>query len=336
MMLAKKPLLPRPPTLWQRMRQLFGRALRETGQALDRAALKTESLATTKRTIGDDPVVYEDFLSRHRQQFPLLKRGKPVVSPNVAFVAPCATLIGSVYVGSGSSIFYKSILRADSCVNAGVFDVKEEELQDSKLEDWIWKLNDNNNTNNTSTQAGGGIFIGQNTNLQDGCIVDATHNHTVIGDGVTVGHLASIHSATIGNHCLIGMGSLINKNVTIGDECLVAAGAVVPEHTAIGEGELWVGHPARKLRDLTAEERQRLHYQASEYVQVASSQASVMQLGGNVELPESLELYLQPGHEEHDNEQQQDANVDFHGDDDNNSKQEGAEGDSKVDASRAV
>jgi carbonic anhydrase/acetyltransferase-like protein (isoleucine patch superfamily) len=50
----------------------------------------------------------------------------------------------------------------------------------------------------------------EHTNIQDGCIIDSTKYHTKIGNGVTVGHLASIHSATIHDHCLIGMGSLIH------------------------------------------------------------------------------------------------------------------------------
>ena len=76
--------------------------------------------------------------------------------------------------------------------------------------------------------------------------------------------MASIHSATIGNNTLIGMGSLIQEGCEIGEECLIAAGAVIPKNTTVEAGELWVGHPARKLRDLSTEERQKLHYQASE------------------------------------------------------------------------
>jgi hypothetical protein len=65
-------------------------------------------------------------------------------------------------------------------------------------------------------------------------------------------------------------------------ESLVAAGAVVPANTVIEPGELWAGNPARKLRDLTAAERQQLHYQSAEYVKVAATQRGVMELGGNL------------------------------------------------------
>ena len=129
---------------------------------------------------------------------------------------------------------------------------------------------------------GGGIYIGDDTNIQDGCVVTAQKDHCRIGKGVTVGHLAQIHSATVEDFCLIGMGSVLNEGVHVEREAFIAAGAVVPPGTRVGSGELWVGNPARKIRDLTTEQREKLHYQSSEYVNVATRQSSVMELGGNL------------------------------------------------------
>jgi carbonic anhydrase/acetyltransferase-like protein (isoleucine patch superfamily) len=61
-----------------------------------------------------------------------------------------------------------------------------------------------------------------------------------------------------------GMGALLQEGVVVNEESFVAAGAVVSKDTVIESGELWAGVPARKLRDLTPEERQKLHYQANE------------------------------------------------------------------------
>ena len=239
------------PTVYQRLRQGLGRAFRETGQALDRAGIKGKQMAITSRVIGDDPVIYQDHLSRHRQQMPLLRRGKPVVSKDVAFLAPCATLIGTVHVGAGSSIFYKSILRADNCDNAEAFNANhddeidpnlaieggqtsasnensgdtsalkelvtvdeddEDDLEPSrKMHPSEWDLDEHRFQKTNSTATGGGIFIGEETNIQDGCIIDSSKDHTRIGNGVTVGHLVSIHSATVEDHCLIGMGALLQE-----------------------------------------------------------------------------------------------------------------------------
>ena len=247
------------PSIWMRFRQMMGRAFRETGQALDRLGIKGEQMALSKRIVGDDPVIYEDHLSRHRHQMPLLRRGRPIVSPDAAFIAPCSTLIGSVRIGPGSSVFYKSILRADYCLNAKSFNAKSIEEEAA-----VWELDPYRHRKDKTESIGGGIFIGENTNVQDGCIIDSRSDHTRIGNGVTIGHMASIHSATIHDNSLIGMGSLIQEGVVIHEESFIAAGAVVTRGTEVPSGELWVGNPAFKLRDLTPEERQKLHYQASE------------------------------------------------------------------------
>jgi carbonic anhydrase/acetyltransferase-like protein (isoleucine patch superfamily) len=63
-----------------------------------------------------------------------------------------------------------------------------------------------------------------------------------------------IHLATVHEHSLIGMGALLQEGVVVKEESFVAAGANVPAHTIIKSGELWVGNPARKIRDLTPEE----------------------------------------------------------------------------------
>jgi gamma-carbonic anhydrase len=245
-----------PPTIFMRFRETLGRALRETGQWLDRVGIQGHQMAVTKRVLGDDPLIFEDHLSRHRHQMPLLKRGRPVIDPNVAFLAPCSTLIGSVKIGAGSSVFYKAILRADNCENADAFKNENELLE--------WNLEKDRGRKESTRSVGGGIFIGENTNVQDGCIIDSSKNHTKIGNGVTIGHLAHIHSATVHDYCLIGMGALLQEGVVVNEESFIAAGAVIAKDTVVGPGELWVGNPARKLRDLSPEERQRLHYQSSE------------------------------------------------------------------------
>lgn len=246
------------PTTWMLLRQTIGRAIRETGQALDRLGITGRTHALTDRRYGDDPCIFHDHLSRHRHQMPLLQRGAPIVSPEVAFLAPCSTLIGSVRVGKGASIWYGAILRADNTQNAAHFRHPED--------DSIWELNPNRVEIQGSVNGdiGGGIFVGENSNVQDGCILTSNVNHTIIGKGVTIGHMAQIHSATVQDFSLIGMGSIIGENALVESESFIAAGAVVAPGTNVPSGELWVGHPARKLRDLSSAEREKLHYQSDE------------------------------------------------------------------------
>jgi carbonic anhydrase/acetyltransferase-like protein (isoleucine patch superfamily) len=246
------------PSTWMVVRQTLGRAFRETGQALDRLGIMGQQHAVTTRVVGDDPYRFHDNLSRHRHQMPLLNHGAPIVSPDVAFLAPCSTLIGSVRVGKGASIWYGAILRADKCENGTSFN--------NPNDDSVWELHPDRveMTRFSNRDTGGGIFIGEDSNVQDGCIITSNISHAEIGKGVTIGHLAQIHSATVEDHCLIGMGSVLREGVVVETESFIAAGAVVMPGTRVPSGELWVGHPARKLRDLSAVEREKLHYQADE------------------------------------------------------------------------
>lgn len=219
-------------------------------------------------------VLFEDHLSRHRKYFPLLVSGRPQIHENIGYIAPCATLIGSVTVGEGSSVWYGAVLRGDYGENVESFStasvVKPWELEEHRYRD-------------RDDHHGGGIFIGDFTNVQDSCVITARKNHTKIGNGVTIGHLAQLHSCTVEDYCLIGMGSILNEGVVVEREALIGAGTIVPAHTTIKSGELWVGNPARRVRELTENERERLHYQSSEYVQVAKGQKGVMELGGNLD-----------------------------------------------------
>ena len=133
---------------------------------------------------------------------------------------------------------------------------------------------------------GGGIYIGEGTNIQDACIVTSYEGHTIIGKYVTVGHAAHIHSATVGDESLIGMGAMLRPGSVVESQSFVAAGAVVERGCIVKEGEIWGGNPARKLRDLTNEERGRLRLQAEKYIDVAKTHSHVMELGGNV--PDSM------------------------------------------------
>jgi carbonic anhydrase/acetyltransferase-like protein (isoleucine patch superfamily) len=311
-----------PPTVWQHARQILGRAVRETGQAVDRLAVRTAAIASTRHDFFDDPVVYQDHLNRHRHQFPLLSGGKPLVSGQAAFVAPCSTLIGSVTVAPGASIWYGAVLRADMGTNVESFRYEtyedmiaarvalalsqgEEEKdavslseesspqqQQQSLQNQLEYDLPEDRFDERLGRHGGGIFVGVDSNIQDGCILTARTNHCIVGQGVTVGHLAQIHSATVGDFCLIGMGSVVSEGAVIESEAFIAAGAVVRGDCVVKAGELWVGNPARKIRDLSAVERQKLHYQSDEYVKVATGQRHVMELGGNLADPNDFDFVI--------------------------------------------
>lgn len=132
------------------------------------------------------------------------------------FVAETAAVIGDVKIGEDSSIWYSAVLRGD--VNH--------------------------------------IEIGSRVSIQDGAVVHTTGGEgleTVIDDDVVVGHNATVHSARIDSHCLIGMGATILDKAHVCQGSIVAAGALVLGKTEIGPNELWGGVPAKFIKKVTPE-----------------------------------------------------------------------------------
>jgi carbonic anhydrase/acetyltransferase-like protein (isoleucine patch superfamily) len=150
-----------------------------------------------------------------------------------AFLADNAVLVGDVEIGARASIWFGAVLRGD------VFHIQ----------------------------------IGDETSIQDNSVVHVTagRNATVVGRRVTVGHMVTLHGCTIGDECIIGMGSTVLDNAEIGERCIVGAGAIVTPHTKIPPGTLALGAPARPKRDLTAEELQWIRYSADHYVELATA-----------------------------------------------------------------
>jgi carbonic anhydrase/acetyltransferase-like protein (isoleucine patch superfamily) len=93
---------------------------------------------------------------------------------------------------------------------------------------------------------------------------------TTIGDDVTVGHRVVLHGCTIGDRTLIGIGAIVLDGAEIGADCLVGAGAVVTPRTIIPAGHLVFGSPAKAVRPLDQEQRDRIVQSADNYVRYAA------------------------------------------------------------------
>jgi gamma-carbonic anhydrase len=149
-----------------------------------------------------------------------------------AFVAPTAVVIGKVKVGKSASIWFNSVARAD--INS--------------------------------------IEIGDYTNIQDGCMLHVTNrNPLVIGERVTAGHGAILHGCHVESDCLIAMGAIVLDGAVIGSGSIVAAGAVVAPSTTIPPGSLVMGMPAKVVRSVTPEDRQKIERGWQNYVGYAAS-----------------------------------------------------------------
>ena len=120
------------------------------------------------------------------------------------------------------------------------------------------------------------IRVGARSNIQDGCVLHVTHASPysaggaplVVGTDLTLGHQAVLHACTVGNFCLIGIGSIVLDKVVIGDYVIVGAGSLVPGGKVLESGFLYVGAPVKKVRPLTDDERRMLEYSSNHYVRL--------------------------------------------------------------------
>ncbi|VAX02392.1 Carbonic anhydrase, gamma class [hydrothermal vent metagenome] len=128
------------------------------------------------------------------------------------FIAPGARIIGDVEIGDKSSIWFNCVLRGD--VNH--------------------------------------IRVGKGSNIQDGTVVHVEGDGaaTLIGDNVLIGHSAMIHGTIIEDRGFVGLGAVTMDGCVIEGGGMVAAGALLSPGKRVRARELWVGRPARKIRDL--------------------------------------------------------------------------------------
>ena len=142
------------------------------------------------------------------------------------YIAPNATVVGDVSLGNNVSVWYGAVLRGDT----------------------------------------GTIRIGENTNVQDNCVI---HEETTVGKGCSIGHGAILHGCTVGDNCVVGMGAIILNGAVLGEHCLVGAGAVVTGKTNAPDGSLILGNPAQVVKPLTQAQIEYIHRDAELYLELA-------------------------------------------------------------------
>lgn len=112
----------------------------------------------------------------------------------------------------------------------------------------------------------GAIIVGEGTNVQDNCVI---HEGTTVGKGCSIGHSAILHGCTVGDDCVIGMGSIVLNGAVLADHCLVGAGAVVTGKMNAPAGSLILGNPAKVVKPLSPEQIDYIHHDAEVYIRLA-------------------------------------------------------------------
>ena len=151
----------------------------------------------------------------------------PVIAEDV-FIAPSADVIGNVTIGRNSGIWFHVTIRGDVHY----------------------------------------IRIGEETNIQDNAVLHVTNGRYPlnIGNRVTIAHNVTVHGCTIEDNSLIGMGAVILDDAVIDQYSLVAAGSLIREGNKFPPGVLIAGTPAKVIRELTEEEKNKNLIYASNYV----------------------------------------------------------------------
>ena len=153
---------------------------------------------------------------------------RKVITKGDYWIAPNATVIGSVVLENNASIWFNVVVRGDNDV----------------------------------------ITIGENSQVQDGSVLHTDPGFPLtLGKNVSVGHMAMLHGCTIGDGCLIGIKSVIMNGAVIGRNCLIGANALVAEGKVIPDGSLVLGSPGKVVRQLNTDEIAGINEFADNYVQ---------------------------------------------------------------------
>ena len=116
------------------------------------------------------------------------------------------------------------------------------------------------------------ITIGDNSNIQDGSVVHIGYKEPVIvGKNVTIGHNVILHGCTVQDNCLIGMGAILLNGSVVEENAIVAAGSIVPQGKVVKSGTLFMGSPAKYIRDLTEDDLKHIKNNAEEYVNLINT-----------------------------------------------------------------
>jgi gamma-carbonic anhydrase len=151
---------------------------------------------------------------------------RPIID-RTAWVSPGAAVIGRVRLKAYSSVWYGCVLRGDDAF----------------------------------------IDVGAETNVQDGSILHIEPGRPcILGSRVTLGHRATVHASKVEDGAMIGIGATVLSGCVIGEGALVAAGALVLEGTEVPPGTLWAGIPARQIKELSREQKDRLATTYRHYV----------------------------------------------------------------------
>ncbi len=105
--------------------------------------------------------------------------------------------------------------------------------------------------------AGGEIVIADRSNVQDNSVLRCTPGARMsLGRDTMIGHNVTMADCTIGDRCLIGIGSVIAPETVVENDVFLAAGASTLPGQVLTSDQLWGGQPARVIAPLDQRKRE--------------------------------------------------------------------------------
>lgn len=156
--------------------------------------------------------------------------GKIPVAGSGTYISELANVIGDVKIGNNCYIGHGTILRGDY----------------------------------------GKIEISEGTAVEEGVIIHAPPGELCyIGEKVTLGHGAVIHSSHIGDMAVIGMGAILSIRSEVQTRSIIAEGAVVKQNQVIPPEVVAAGNPAKIVRKINQKDEERWETGKQLYIDLA-------------------------------------------------------------------
>ena len=122
-----------------------------------------------------------------------------------AWIAPSAEIYGDIRLGKDVSVWPQVVMRAESHY----------------------------------------VEILEGSNVQDFCMLHVGTRETRIGAFCSLTHHSTVHGATIGDHCLVGINATVMDNAEVGDNCIIAGHSIIIEGTKIPANSVVAGVPGK-------------------------------------------------------------------------------------------
>lgn len=174
---------------------------------------------------------------------------RPHVQPD-AFVAPSASVIGSVTINDRAAVMYGCVVRGDlALIHIGI---------DSLI------------CENTVITAGR-VREGSLSPADAVAVGLPIEPEMVVGDFSYVGASCHLHSCTLDGDNIIGHSCAIERGARIGRHAEILPGSWIPSDVFVPDGEVWAGSPATKVGVVSDDDKTARRKAAFDRVKVTSA-----------------------------------------------------------------